>query len=150
MPSKISLISKKHESEPFVRSIASAIQVRGQTSPVKDRVWEALPCLWGAGADIELSARHKPNGDPLGHSSSNKVAPPPHHCPGHCKKKTTGKEHLSHWHKEATIHKVYPGRIRGKAEMEPLVPAFVPITVLLKWESIPICSCSEEENICIL
>lgn len=46
MPSKISLISKKkHESEPFVRSIASAIQVRGQTSPVKDRVWEALPCL---------------------------------------------------------------------------------------------------------
>lgn len=27
-------------------------------------------------------------------------------------------KHLSHWHKEAAIHKVYPGSVRGKAEME--------------------------------
>lgn len=91
MPSGILLISKNPTVNPFVTSTASAIQAGGKRSPVKDGVWEeVLPCLWGAGADTELSARHRSNGDPPGHSSSNTVAPlhPPH--PGHCKQKPEG------------------------------------------------------------
>lgn len=130
------LIAKNPTVNAFVTSTASAIQAGGQTSAVKDGVWEGLPCLWGAGADTGLSARHRPSADPPGRGSSNKVALPLCHCPGHCKKKTTGKEHLSHWHKEAVIHKGYLGRIRGKARMEHLMAAFAPkktVSVLCTW-----------------
>lgn len=63
MPSTSLLISKNSTVNPFVRSAASATQVEGQRSPVKDGVWER--CYLAREVQA-LTQSCLPGADPMG------------------------------------------------------------------------------------